>query len=82
VELYRGRLLPALGDQIRAARAGFETGQNSFLTLIEAERNQRSVRLGFEEALTDFYRRRAELDRALGRMPTLGIEEDTEGGVR
>lgn len=82
VELYRSRLLPASSDQIRAARGGFETGQNSFLALIEAERNQRSARLGYEEALTDFYRRRAELDRALGRMPALGIEEDTEGGVK
>ncbi len=82
VELYRNRLLPASEDQIRAARAGFETGQNSFLVLIEAERNQRSVRLGFEEALTDSSRRRAELDRALGRMPALGLEENTEGGVK
>lgn len=69
LELYRSRLLPTSEDQIRAARAGFETGQNSFIALIEAERNQRSVRLGYEEALTDLYRRRAELDRALGRLP-------------
>ena len=83
VELFRSRLLPASRDQIRAARAGFETGQNSFLALIEAERNQRSVRLGYEEALTDFYRRGAELDRALGRIPALSIaEEIAEGGLK
>ncbi len=82
VELFRSRLLPAASDQIRAARAGFETGQNSFLALIEAERNQRSVRLGYEESLADFYRRRAELDRARGTMAALGSEEDTEGGVK
>ena len=77
VELYRSRLLPASGDQIRAARVGFETGQNSFLALIEAERNQRSVQLGYEAALTNGYRRRAELDRALGRIPALSIEDET-----
>ncbi len=83
VELFRSRLLPASRDQIRAARSGFETGQNSFLALIEAERNQRSVRLGYEEALTDFYRRGAELDRALGRIPALSIAEETaEGGMK
>ncbi len=77
VELYRSRLLPASGDQIHAARTGFETGQNSFLALIEAERNQRSVQLGYEEALTNFYRRRAELDRALGSIPALSIQDET-----
>ena len=83
VELYRSRLLPASRDQIRAARSGFETGQNSFLALIEAERNQRSMQLGYEEALTDFYRRGAELDRALGRIPALGIAEETaDGGMQ
>jgi outer membrane protein TolC len=82
VELYRSRLLPASEDQIRAARTGFETGQNSFLVLIEAERNQRSVRLGFEEALTDFSRRRAELDRAMGKIPALSAGRESEGGSK
>ena len=68
VELHRSRLLPASQDQVRAALTGFETGQNSFLALIEAERNQRTIRLDYEAALADFYRRRAELDRALGRV--------------
>lgn len=81
LELYRSRLLPASSDQIRAARIGFETGRNSFLELIEAERNQRSLQLGYEQALTDLYRRRAELDRALGRVPD-PPEMDTEGDVR
>jgi len=75
VELYRSRLLPASNDQIRAARAGFETGQNSFLALIDAERNQRNVDLGYEEALSSYYRRLAERDRALGKIPGLPPEE-------
>jgi outer membrane protein TolC len=68
LELYQSRLLPASRDQVRAALTGFETGQNSFLALIEAERNQRTIQLDYEAAVTDFYRRRAELDRALGRV--------------
>lgn len=68
VELYRSRLLPASRDQVAAARAGFESGRNSFLALIEAERSQRSVELAHHQALADANRARAELDRALGRI--------------
>lgn len=71
VRLFRDRLLPAAEDQIAAARSGFETGRNSFLALIDAERNLRNVELGFEEALANLGRRRAELDRSLGRVPGL-----------
>lgn len=72
VHLYESHLLPAAGDQVEAARAGFETGRNSFLALIEAERNLRGVRLGYEQALTDVSRRRAELQSAVGRLPGAG----------
>lgn len=68
-DLYRDRLLPASRDQIRAAQTGFETGQVSFLSLLDAERNQRSVELEYEKTLAELYRRRAELERALGRVP-------------
>lgn len=86
VELFRSRLLPASDDQVRAALAGFETARNSFLALIEAEKNQRTVALGYQEAVTDYYRRRAELERALGRLPGLGgtlvaeSKTDVDGG--
>lgn len=70
-KLIRDRLLPAAKDRIAAARTGFETGQNSFLVLIDAERNLRNVELGYEEALANLGRRRAELDRSLGRLPGL-----------
>ncbi len=69
--LFRDRLLPAARDHVAAARSGFETGRNSFLALIDAERNLRNVELGHEQALADLGRRRAELDRALGRIPGL-----------
>jgi outer membrane protein TolC len=72
VELFRERLLPAANDQVGAARFGFETGQNSFLALIDAERSLRDVELGHETALAELGRRRAEFDRSLGRIPGLG----------
>ncbi|MEE8137883.1 MAG: TolC family protein [Thermoanaerobaculia bacterium] len=69
VELYLSRVLPATRDQVNAALAGFKTGGNSYLALIEAEKNQRTARLEYEEALASSYSRRAELDRQIGRLP-------------
>ena len=76
LELYRDRLLPAAADQVRAARAGVETGRDSFLALIEAEKNLRDVELGLETALATVDRRRAELERTLGRVAG-GADEST-----
>ncbi len=73
VELYESRLLPASHDQIRAALAGFKTARNSFLALIEAERNERQVQLRYHEVLADLYRSGAELERAMGRMPGMAV---------
>lgn len=69
VELYNDRLLPAVRDSIQAARVAFETGQASFLTVIEAERGLRRAQLGLEQALADLRRRQVEIDRAVGRLP-------------
>jgi cobalt-zinc-cadmium efflux system outer membrane protein len=80
--LYHSRLIPAAHDQVRAALAGFETGQGSFLDLIEAERNQRTVELEYEETLADSYRRRAELARALGTWPPPAGPPADEGDPR
>jgi hypothetical protein len=79
--LYHSRLIPAAHDQVRAALAGFETGQGSFLDLIEAERNQRTVELEYEETLADSYRRRAELARALGTWPPAAGPPADQGGA-
>lgn len=69
IELFNDRLLPAVRDSIQAARVAFETGQTSFLSVIEAERGLRRAQLGYEQALADLRRREVELDRAVGRLP-------------
>jgi outer membrane protein TolC len=76
LDLYRDRLLPAAADQVRAARAGVETGRDSFLALIEAEKNLRDVELGLETTRATVDRRRAELERTLGRVAG-GADEST-----
>lgn len=69
VELYRDRVLPAARDRIQAARSGFETGASTMLALIDAERSLRASELSYYEAVAEAASRRAELDRALGRIP-------------
>ncbi|HVS31867.1 MAG TPA: TolC family protein [Thermoanaerobaculia bacterium] len=69
VALHRDRLVPAARDQVQAARAGFETGRNSFLAVIEAERNLRTVELQLVDVTAALHQRLARLDRATGRMP-------------
>ncbi|HIF98040.1 MAG TPA: TolC family protein [Myxococcales bacterium] len=76
MQLFGNRLLPASRDQVEAALAGYETGRNSFLTLIVAERNLRDTELGYEAARTNVSRRYAELQRAIGRTP--GLAQDGE----
>jgi len=71
--LYRRRLLPAAEAQIRAAKAGYESGRTSFQALIDAERSLRTLQTEYENALATYAQQGAALDRALGRTP--GISE-------
>jgi outer membrane protein TolC len=75
LELYEKRLLPVAAQQIDAARAGFSTSQTPFASVIDAERNLRRVELDYQTARAEYGMRRAELDRALGRIPTLDWKE-------
>ena len=72
--LYRDRLLPPARDRVRAARTGFETGRNSFLALIDAERNLRTTSLGLDKAEAERSQARTELLRALGSLATKAPE--------
>ncbi|HEY0781422.1 MAG TPA: TolC family protein, partial [Thermoanaerobaculia bacterium] len=67
--IFASRMLPAARDQVQAARSGYETGRGSFLGVIDAERSLRDVELGQAQAVADFYRKQADLDRAVGRLP-------------
>jgi outer membrane protein TolC len=75
LELYDKRLLPVARQQLDVARAGFSTAQNPFVAVIDAERNLRRVELDYEAERAAYGVRRAELDRALGRIPTLDWQE-------
>jgi cobalt-zinc-cadmium efflux system outer membrane protein len=75
VELLERRLVPAARDQVRAALAGFTSGQNAFTAVIDAEENQREVELELHGARAQLWRRVAALDRAVGRVAGLSREQ-------
>ncbi|HVT44533.1 MAG TPA: TolC family protein [Thermoanaerobaculia bacterium] len=78
IELHTNRLLPAARDQVEAARAGFESGRNSFLAVVEAEKNLRTVELRYAGAVATYHQRLAQLDRAVGRLPFSTMQGGTQ----
>jgi len=66
VRLYESEILAAAEKNVNAARTAYETGKVPFLTLIEAQRNVTALHDRHYEALADYFRRRAELERAAG----------------
>ncbi|HEX5098045.1 MAG TPA: TolC family protein [Polyangiaceae bacterium] len=76
LELFERRLLPVARQSIDAARAGFITSQTQFTSVIEAERTLRRLELEYQMRRAEYVRRRAELDRALGRIPGIDWKEE------
>jgi len=66
VHLYATSFVPAAEENLDAARSGYESGRNDFLTLVSAEKTLMLARLSYEEAVSQYHQRRAELERALG----------------
>lgn len=76
LELFERRLLPVARQTVDATRAGFITAQNPFNAVIEAEHSLRLLELEYQMRRAEYVRRRAELDRALGRIPGLEWKEE------
>jgi outer membrane protein TolC len=66
VRLYRDTILRTAEANVKAAQSAYTTGKIPFLSLIEAERNVVGLRDRYYEALADYFRRRAALERAVG----------------
>jgi outer membrane protein TolC len=69
LHLYEERLVPLARARIDAARTAFASGQGTFASVVEAEHALRDVELQYQVARADYAGRRAQLDRALGRIP-------------
>ncbi len=77
LHLVDERLLPVARSEVDAARAAFTASQAPFVAVVDAEKNLRGVELERQRATADRDRRRAELDRALGRIPGIATTEVT-----
>ncbi len=76
VKLYESSLLPLAREYFLAARADYESGAGSFLSVIAAERQQLNTEDELERNRADLQRRRSELERASG------VTIDTSTGGR
>jgi outer membrane protein, heavy metal efflux system len=74
LELLEARLLPLASDQVEAARGAFVASRGTFTSVLEAQRELRNTQLDQQLARAEYHRQRAELDRALGRLPGLDWE--------
>jgi outer membrane protein TolC len=84
VRLYRDTILKAAEANVKAAQAAYVSGKApfTFLSLIEAERNLVNLRDRYYEALADYFRRRAALERAVGGPLTPEPSAASPGGGR
>jgi outer membrane protein TolC len=77
VELYTSQYLPFAEQNLALARANYDVGKATYLSLVMAQRQLFTVRETYEQTLTDFYRRIADLERAIGgQLPEKGGPEE------
>jgi outer membrane protein TolC len=64
--LFAARILPAAEQNLKSARANYVAGKVDFLRLVDAERQLNSERERSFQAVAEYHRRAAELERAVG----------------
>jgi outer membrane protein TolC len=82
VRLYRDTILRAAEANVKAAQSAYITGKIPFLSLIEAQRNATNLWDRYYEAIADYFRRRAALERAVGGPLTSAQPTADPGGGR
>lgn len=66
IRLYEAEFLPAARQSLEAARAGYVTDRNDFLTMLAAERDLFGVELDYQQSLAQYHQQWADLARAVG----------------
>ena len=66
IRLYEEKILPATQRSVDSAVANYTSGKLDFLRLLDAERQVYVQREMYYQAIAEYHRRLAELDRALG----------------
>jgi cobalt-zinc-cadmium efflux system outer membrane protein len=73
VEEFHGGILKNSERLMAMSQKGYENGVLSYLEVLEAQRTLRSVRLEYIQALTDYEKALAELERATGVDPFTAV---------
>jgi outer membrane protein TolC len=66
LHLYDEKILPAAKQYFQSARANYSAGKTDFLRLIDAQRQLYGQWEKYYQTLTDYHRRLAEMQRAVG----------------
>ena len=66
VRLYEEKILPAAQRSLDSAQANYTSGNLDFLRLLDAERQLNTQREMYYQAIAEYHRRLAELERAVG----------------
>ncbi|MCP5005058.1 MAG: TolC family protein [Planctomycetes bacterium] len=66
VNLYRDIIIPQAEQSLKAAEAGYQSGQVDFLNLVDSQRVLLDFNLAYYSALSDFGTNLAELERVVG----------------
>ena len=66
IDLYGKTLLPRAEQTLKVTQQAFAAGTGSFLDLIDAQRLRLAFQLGYQRALADRARHRAEIDQLTG----------------
>jgi outer membrane protein TolC len=69
IAVHESRLLPTARHSVDAARASYLAGRMDFLRLVESQRQLLDLQNDYYEAVANYYRRLAALDRAMGAPP-------------
>lgn len=72
VRLYDADILPAATKSVQSAQSAYVTGKVPFVTLLDAQRTAVSLRDRYYAVVADYFRRAAELERAVGGPVPLG----------
>ncbi len=78
LHIWKDKGLPLAKDKLASATATFESGQGSLITILEADRNLRTIELRLYNALAELWRQNAHLNYALGRFQDCFIQNQYE----
>lgn len=69
LSVYQERLLPTARQSVDSARASYDAGRLDFLRLVSSQRESLSIQEAYFQAMAEYHKRVAELDRAVGTPP-------------